>query len=184
LVFVFLFCLGSISIAPAQSGSRDLRHCYLEAQNVSNSDELFTHWEDGWGSYDKEQRHRMALKIRVGTTGREGGEAEVRWYWIGRTLIENRLVVYGGGARKLEIPAGYFKEFYMVAPFINQRDRNYVMGPRYVTGARHEGWVICVVDRQQRFLAAKASSEPMQRLFKDWDQFEKLLPSPRTPAMR
>jgi hypothetical protein len=48
--------------------SRPLRYCYIEATNVSNSDELRSHGESVWGSHDREHLHRMALKIRVGTT--------------------------------------------------------------------------------------------------------------------
>jgi hypothetical protein len=154
---------------------RQLRHCYIEATNVSNYDELRSHWESGWG-YDREQFHGMALKIRVGTTENVGGGVTLNWFWLGRRLVDNALVIYGGGTKEVNIPRAYFTEVFAVAPPIGQRDRNYILaGARYITGARHEGWVVSVRDPANRLLAAKASSEPMLQLFRNEQAFDKLL---------
>ena len=167
--------------AGAQTSTpRQLRYCYIEATNVSNYDELRSHWESGWGSYDREQFHGMALKIRVGTTENVGGRITLNWFWLGRRLVDNALVIYGGGTKEVNIPRAYFAEVFAVAPPIKQRDRNYVLaGARYVTGARHEGWVVSVRDSTNRLLAAKASSEPMLQLFRNEQEFDKLLFPPR-----
>src|SRR5947199_183943 len=88
---------------------------------------------------------------------------------------------YGGGTKEVNIPRAYFTEVFAVAPPIRQRDRNYVLaGARYVTGARHEGWVVSVRDSTNRLLAAKASSEPMLQLFRNEQEFDKLLFTSRT----
>jgi hypothetical protein len=156
--------------------SRPLRYCYVEATNVSNSDELRSHWESVWGSYDREHLHRMALKIRVGTTEDTGGRVTLNWFWLGRRQVDNALVVYGGGTKELTIPRAYFTELYTLAPQIRQRDQNFVLaGAHYVTGARHEGWIVSVRDSRNHLLAAKASSEPMLQLFRNEAEFDKLL---------
>ena len=155
---------------------RELRHCYLEATNVSNYDELRSRWESTWGSYDREQFHGLALKIRVGTTENVGGHVILNWFWLGRRLIDNAPVIYGGGTKEVNIPRAYFTEMFAVAPPLRQRDRNYVLaGARYVTGARHEGWVVSVRNTRNQLLAAKASSEPMLQLFRNESEFDKLL---------
>jgi hypothetical protein len=154
----------------------ELRHCYLEATNVSNYDELRSHWQSAWGSYDREQFHGLALKIRVGTTENVGGRVTLNWFWLGRRLVDNALIIYGGGTKEVNIPRAYFTELFAVAPPIRQRDRNYILaGARYITGARHEGWVVSVRNRRNQLLAAKASSEPMLQLFRNEPEFDKLL---------
>ena len=72
-------------IAPAfaqqpQTEPRALKHCYVDAWNVSNYDEMKTHWQASWGSYDRTQHHRLGLKVRVGTTDSAGGRVKVDWY--------------------------------------------------------------------------------------------------------
>jgi hypothetical protein len=175
-LWIFVIWLVAAASAGAQpSTPRQLRHCYIEATNVSNYDELRSHWESGWG-YDREQFHGMALKIRVGTTENIGGLITLNWFWLGRRLVDNGLVIYGGGTKEVNIPRGYFTEVFAVARPIRQRDRNYVLaGARYVTGARHEGWVVSVRDPANRLLAARASSEPMLQLFRNEQAFDKLL---------
>jgi hypothetical protein len=174
---IFAIWLITAASAGAQTSTpRQLRHCYIEATNVSNYDELRSHWESAWGSYDREQFHGMALKIRVGTTENIGGRVTLNWFWLGRRLVDNALVIYGGGTKEVNIPRAYFTEVFALAPPIGQRDRNYVLaGARYVTGARHEGWVVSVRDSANRLLAAKASSEPMLQLFRNEQAFDKLL---------
>jgi len=123
----------------------------------------------------------MALKIRVGTTENVGGRITLNWFWLGRRLVDNALVIYGGGTKEVNIPRAYFTEVFAVAPPIKQRDRNYVLpGARYVTGAQHEGWVVSARDSTNRLLAAKASSEPMLQLFRNEGEFDKLLFPSRT----
>lgn len=173
--FLTLSLTVAMTAVPQQPTPRELKHCYLEATNVSNYDELKSHWESGWGSYDREQFHRLALKIRVGTTDSAGGLVKVDWFWVGRKMIDNAFVIYGRGSKELEIPRTYFTECFAVAPEINQRDRNYVLiNQRYVSGARHEGWVVCVRDPKGRVLAAKGSSEPMLQLFRSSSEFDRL----------
>lgn len=170
--------LAAAAMAAAQPAPppRELRHCYLEATNVSNYDELRSHWESAWGSYDREQFHGLALKIRVGTTENVGGRVRVNWFWLGRKPVDNALVIYGGGTKEVNVPRAYFTELFAVAPQIRQRDRNYVLaGARYITGARHEGWVVSVRNIRNRLLAAKASSEPMLEFFRNEPEFDKLL---------
>ena len=155
---------------------RELRHCYVEATNVSNYDELRSHWEPAWGAYDRDHFHGLALKIRVGTTDSDSGRVMVSWFWLGRKLLGNDLVIYGGSTKEVEVPRAYFTELFAVAPPIRERDRSYVLtGARYITGTRHEGWVVSVRDRRNRILGARASSEPMLELFRNQSEFEKLL---------
>jgi hypothetical protein len=175
LCILAIWLITAASAGAQTSTLRQLRHCYIEATNVSNYDELRSHWESVWG-YDREQFHGMALKIRVGTTENIGGRVTLNWFWLGRRLVDNALVIYGGGTKEVNIPRAYFTEVFAVAPPIGQRDRNYILaGARYVTGARHEGWVVSVRDPANRLLAAKASSEPMLQLFRNEQAFDKLL---------
>jgi hypothetical protein len=106
--------------AVAQTTPRPLRYCYIEATNVSNSDELRSHWESVWGSYDREHLHRMALKIRVGTTEDTGGRVTLNWFWLGRQQVDNALIIYGGGTKEVTIPRAYFTELYALAPQIRR----------------------------------------------------------------
>jgi hypothetical protein len=167
----------TIASVIAQTGTpRQFRYCYLEATNVSNYDELRSHWESVWGDYDREQFHGMALKIRVGTTENTAGRVILNWFWLGRRVVDNALVIYGGGTKEVNVPRAYFTELYAVAPQSRQRDRNFPLaGARYISGTRHEGWIVSVRDPRNRLLAAKASSEPMLQLFRDAAQFDKLL---------
>lgn len=184
LLLIIASLIAEIAVGQQSTPPRELQHCYLDASNVSNYDELKSHWESGWGSYDREQFHRLGLKIRVGTTDRAGGNVTVDWYWIGRKLVGSDLVVYGRGSKQLVVPAAYFNECFAVSPELNQRDRNYVLiNERYVTGARHEGWIVTVRGRDDRIMADKASSEPLRQLFHRVTEFEKILP-PDKPATR
>jgi hypothetical protein len=158
---------------PAQSP----RNCYMEVRDVLSGLEIQRNWESSWGSYDRDYFGRLILNIRLGTVGRKGGPMKIQWFWIGRPLINtNRLIVYGKGEKAVEVPAGYFAECYAAAPVLKNHTLNLAaLGERYVSGAQHDGWIVCASDANDRILAEKASTESLLNLFNDADQFSKLL---------
>ena len=101
---------------------------------------------------------------------------KIQWFWIGRALKDiNRLIVYGKGEKVVEVPAGYFAECYAAAPVLKSHVLNLeALGERYVSGAQHDGWIVCASDFNGQILAEKASSESLLHLFNDSDQFSKL----------
>jgi len=164
-------------IAQEISPSRGPAHCYLEATNVSNFDEIRNNWQDDWGSFDRDHFHRVVLKIRAGTTDHTGGPVKIAWFWIGRRMIDNELTVYGLGGQQLQIPAAYFKECYAAAPELGNREVNLpAINRRYVSGAKYEGWIVTVSDSNNQMMQVKASSEPLRQLYLNQAEFSKLLP--------
>jgi hypothetical protein len=159
---------------PAQAQAP--RNCYMEVRNVLSGLEIQRNWETDWGSYDRDHFGRLILNIRLGTVGRTGGPMKIQWFWIGRPLIDiNRLIVYGKGGKVVEVPARYFTECYAAAPVLKNHTLNLAaLGERYVSGAQHDGWIVCASDSKGQILAEKASSESLLNLFNDADQFSKL----------
>jgi hypothetical protein len=155
---------------------QELENCYLEVRNVTSGLEIQRNWETSWGSYDRDHFNRTILNIRVGTVGRTGGSVKVQWFFLGRRLSDpQQRIVYGRGEKSVAVPAGYFTECYAAAPVLKSHVLNLATrGERYVSGAQHDGWVACIVDRQDRTLLDKASSESLQKLFHDRSQFERL----------
>ena len=166
------------SFAFAQSPAREQgpQNCYMEVQNVSSTLEIQRNWETSWGSYDRDHFGRLILKIRLGTVGRTGGPMKVQWFWIGRKLNDiGKLIVYGKGEKMVAVPARYFVELYAAAPILKSHVLNLAAaGERYVSGAQHDGWIVCASDVNGRILAEKASSEALLNLFNDSEQFAKL----------
>ena len=128
------------------------------------------------GSYDRDHFNRIVLNIRVGTVGRTGGSVKVQWFFLGRRLIDpQKMIVYGREEKPVTVPAGYFTECFAAAPILKSHVLNLAaLGERYVSGVQHDGWIVCVADRQDRILADKASSEMLRDLFRDQSQFRKL----------
>jgi hypothetical protein len=152
------------------------RNCYIEVRDVLSGLEIQRNWEASWGSYDRDYFGRLILNIRLGTVGRTGGPMKIQWFWIGRPLIDiNRLIVYGNGEKMVEVPARYFTECYAAAPVLKNHTLNLVaLGERYVSGAQHDGWIVCASDSKGRVLAEKASSESLLSLFNNADRFSRL----------
>lgn len=152
------------------------QNCYMEVRDVLTGLEIQRNWETSWGSYDRDHFGRLILNIRLGTVSRTGGPMKIRWFWIGRPLIDiNRQIVYGKGEKVVEVPPRYFVECYAAAPVLKNHVLNLAaLGERYVSGAQHDGWIVYASDFKGRILADKASSESLLRLFRDGDQFSKL----------
>jgi len=148
----------------------------VDVRNVLSGAEIQRNWETDWGSYDRDYFGRIILKIRLGTVGRKGGPMKIQWFWIGRPLIDiNRLIIYGKGEKAVEVPGGYFTECYAAAPVLKNHTLNLAaLGERYVSGAQHDGWIVCATDANDHVLAEKASSESLLNLFNDAAQFSKL----------
>ncbi len=155
-------------------------NCYLEVTNVSSGLEVESHWETSWGSYDRDHFGRLILKIRLGTVGATGGPMKIQWFWIGRPLINmSNLILYGQGEKIVSVPSRYFVECYAAAPVLKSHVLNLAAsGKRYVSGAQHDGWIVCASDSKGRILAEKASTESLLTLFNDPDRFSEL-PSPQ-----
>jgi hypothetical protein len=155
------------------------KNCYLEVKNVLSGLEIQRNWETDWGSYDRDHFGRIILNIRLGTVGRTGGPMKIQWFFIGRKLSDlQRLIVYGTGEKGVMVPAGYFTECYAASPVLKNSALNLAaIGERYVSGAQHDGWIVCATDGRDRRLAEKASSESLLNLFHDAAQFSKLLSS-------
>ena len=153
------------------------RNCYVEVRDVLSGLEIQRNWETDWGSYDRDYFGRIILKIRLGTVGRTRGPMKIQWFWIGRPLIDiNRLIIYGKGEKVVEVPGGYFAECYAAAPVLKNHTLNLAaLGERYVSGAQHDGWIVCASDATDRVLAEKASTESLLNLFNNADRFSKLL---------
>jgi hypothetical protein len=165
--------------APAEA---QLKHCYVEVASVADKNEIQRNWETSWGSYDRDRFQRTVLKVRVGTTSRTSGAVDVAVFWIGRRLIDNKQVVYGHERKTVRVPPAYFAEGYVVAPELISNVTNYAtLGKRYVQGAKHDGWIVAVLDQQDGVLASKASSEPLRQLFHNRPEFAKLMPDDTSP---
>jgi hypothetical protein len=164
------------ALAQTPTPERELENCYLEVKNVESGLEIQRNWETSWGSYDRDHFNRIILNIRVGTVGKTGGPVKVQWFFLGRRLSDpQQRIVYGRGEKSVAVPAKYFTECYAAAPVLKSHVLNLAArGERYVSGAQHDGWVVCIVDRQDRILADRASSEELQKLFHDSPQFARL----------
>jgi hypothetical protein len=151
----------------------ELENCYLEVRNVDSGLEIQRNWETSWGSYDHDHFNRIILNIRVGTVGNTGATVRVQWFFVGHRLSNpQQRIVYGKGEKSVVVPAKYFTECYAAAPILKSHVLNLAArGERYVSGAQHDGWVVCIVDRQDRILTDRASSEELQTLFHDPSQF-------------
>jgi hypothetical protein len=148
----------------------------MEVQNVSSTLEIQRNWETSWGSYDRDHFGTLILKIRLGTVARTGEPMKVQWFWIRRKLNDiGKLIVYGKGEKMVAVPARYFVECYAAAPILKSHVLNLAAaGERYVSGAQHDGWIVCASDVNGHILAKKASSEALLNLFSDSEQFAKL----------
>ena len=166
----------SSAFAQRRAPEQGPQNCYIEVQNVSSTLEIQRNWETSWGSYDRDHFGRLILKIRLGTVGRTGGPMRVQWFWIGRKLNDiGKLIVYGKGEKMVAVPARYFVECYAAAPILKSHVLNLAAaGERYVSGAQHDGWIVCASDVNGQILAEKASSEALLKLFNDSEQFAKL----------
>lgn len=168
---VILTVLGACSLMaelrahPAQPPPA-LPHCYVEANGVSDRGEIARIWQTSWGSYIHDRFQGKVLKIRVGTTSRIGGDARVQCFWIGRNLANQEINLYGREEQVLNIPAGYFAEFYVKSPELKSHVSHLVLARRHSErGNVHEGWIVCVRNSANRILQVKASSETMLKLF-------------------
>jgi hypothetical protein len=161
------------SVIGQTSTPEELENCYLEVRNVDSGLEIQRNWETSWGSYDRDHFNRIILNIRVGTVGNTGGPVKVQWFFVGRRLSNpQQRIVYGKGEKSVVVPPKYFAECYAAAPILKSHVLNLAArGERYVSGAQHDGWVVCIIDRQDRILTDRASSEELQKLFHDPLQF-------------
>lgn len=163
--------------SPLVASERGPENCYIQVRNVESALEIQRYWETSWGSYDRDHYGRLVLNIRLGTVGNTEGEMKIQWYWIGRKLKNiQQLFVYGKGERTVLVPAKYFTECYAAAPLLKSHTLNLAaLGERYVSGAQHEGWIVCATDPADHVLAEKASSESLLNLFNDHERFSELL---------